>query len=238
MNFFSKIFKTSTLGLLSLSLSTLGSMTFAQSQEDVSAVQNRIYDRNHEISLRGGIMPNAAFFVNYPFSAAYTYHLNEWLGWEVVRGTYYTNKTRALTQALIEEYEVSPSEFDYPVYAMQSAIVVKPTYGKDSWFNKTVMHHQTYLTFGGGLTGYQKEYTYGAPSSELAWSVRAGVGRKYFLSQNLALSFEIENHYAFKTEKNEHFLQLNAGLDIRFNLTERNNEGQTFDSLYQFLERK
>lgn len=233
-----KFIKSSTLALLGLSLTALSTITLASGQEDISAVQERIYDRHHEISVSGGITPNTAFFVNYPISVSYTYHLNEWLGWELVRGSYYLNKSRALTQSLIDDYKVEPGEFDFPVYSLQSALVIKPTYGKDSWFNKGVIHHQTYFTFGGGVTGYQKEFTYGDPVGDLAVSARAGVARKYFISQNLAVSLELENHFAFKKDETEHYLQLNAGIDIRFNLTEDNKDTQSFDSLYKFLERK
>lgn len=232
------IFRATTLSLFGASLCTLSSIGFTANQEDISAVQNRIYDRHHEVSFRGGVMPNSAFFVNYPLSGSYTYHLNEWLGWELLRGTYYLNKSRALTNTLIEEYEVSPSQFDYPVYSLQSALVIKPTYGKDSWFNKTVLHHQSYFTFGGGLMGYQKEYIYDSPTTEINWSARIGVGRKYFISQNVALSLEVENHFAFKAEETEHFLQFNAGLDFRFNLSEPKSNSQSFESLYQFLEQE
>lgn len=232
------LLKSTTLGLLCLTTKLFSSLALAESFEEVSAVQNRIYDRKHEISLRGGVMPNAQFFVNYPAAGAYTYHLNEWLGWEVIRGTYYANKTRAITQTLIDEYEVEPSEFDYPEYSAQSSLILKPTYGKDSWFNKRVIHHQTYLTLGGGLMGFKKEYRYGEPTTELAWTARVGMGRKYFISQNLALSFEIENHMAFKTEKNEQFLQMNAGLDFRFNLTSPASSNASLESLYEFLERR
>lgn len=238
MIFLNRFLQTSTLGLLSISISTLSAFTIAANQEDISAVQNRIYDRSHEVSFRGGVMPNAAFFVNYPISGAYTYHLNQWLGWELVRASYYLNKPRALTQTLIDEYGVEPGEFDYPTYAVQSALVVKPTYGKDSWFNKTVVHHQSYFTIGGGIVGYQREYTYGAPTTDFAWSIRAGVARKYFLSQNVSFTLELENHIAFKAETTENFLQLNAGLDFRFNLSDRKTNSQSLESLYQFLEQE
>lgn len=209
----------------------------AESVQKIAAVQNRLFDRTHEISIRGGTIPDDPYNISYPLSLAYTYNFNEWLAWETGRATLYINQSRDLKQQLINDYSVSPSDFDYPVYAFHTSAVIKPTYGKDSWFNNTVIHHQTFFSLGGGLTAYQKEYNYGSPTQELAWSVRAGVGRKYFISPLLALSFEAEERFGFKAAGMENNLVLSVGLDFRFDLGNKTNGNQNLNSLYEYLER-
>jgi hypothetical protein len=221
-----------SLGFL-VSASLGGSLMAAES---VAAVQNRLYDKSHQISVQSSYVADDPFHMNYPISAGYTWHLNSWLGWEVARGTYFVNKKRALQDTLIDEFEAAPSDFDYPIYAIHSALVLKPTYGKDSWFNRVVMHHQTSVSVGGGLTTYQKDYHYGESTQETAWSVRLGAKRSYFLNKSLALTLELAETIDFKEEGLSYDFSVGGGFDVRFNLFNSNVDENELDKLYQFLE--
>jgi len=236
INVYSK-FKKHAIIWVSASFVLLPAESFAEASEKITTLQNRVYNRTHELTAFAGVIPDDQFFISYPITGAYTFNLNDWLAWEAIRGRAFINTKRQLYNTLVDNYELAPSEFDYPVFSAYSSAVIKPTYGKDSWFNSAVINHQTYFSVGGGIAAFEKTYTYDEPTQELAYSVRIGAGRKYFLNSLMALNFEVEETFAFKEAEVTKNLQLNIGLDIRFNLGRaRQKDNNDLEALYKYLE--
>ncbi len=189
---------------------------YAEEIEHVSAVQERLYQDNHVFGVWGGWVPDEDFTINYPLGLSYQYHFNNHWAWEAVRGNYFLKESRELQTKLVEDYGIAPSDFDYPRYSVFSSVVFKPAYGKDSIFNRWVFNHESQLSIGGGLTGFVKEYNYGSDTEELAWSIRLAAARKYYLNRRWALTFELEETYAFKESETSNNLALNLGLSYQF----------------------
>jgi outer membrane beta-barrel protein len=208
----------------------------AEEREYTAAVQERLFQNNHEITFWGGAIPDEDFTINYPLSVSYRYHFNNHLAWEPVRATYYKSQARKLQKELIAEYGVAPSEFDYPKYSVFSSFILKPSYGKDSLFNRWILNHETHLSVGGGLVSFTKEYNYGKDTEELAWSARIAAGRKYYLNRFVALNMEVEETFSFKEEEMTNNLSLNLGLSVQFSFKQKSiEESEELKLLYEYL---
>jgi outer membrane beta-barrel protein len=217
-------------------LATHANNANAEEKEYIAAVQERLYQDKHVFTVWGGWTPDEDFTVNYPVSLSYRYHLNKHIAWEAFRGTYFISQARDIKNQLIDDYGLSPEEFDYPLYSFYTSAVFKPTYGKDSVLNRWVVNHETHFSIGGGLAGYNTEYNYGDDTQELAWAVRVSAGRKYYLSKSWAAHVELEESWAFKDEGVKNNFALNLGLSYQFSreqpLSETNEE---LNSLYDYL---
>ena len=214
----------------------LAAIAHAEEREYTAAVQERLYQEKHAFTVWGGFVPDEDFTINYPVSFGYQYHFNKHLAWEPIRGSYFFAKPRQLQSQLIEDYGIAPSDFDYPLYAAFSSVILKPTYGKDSLFNRLVINHETHFSVGGGLTSFLKEYNYGPNTEELAWSVRLAANRKYYLNRHFALNLEVEETFAFKEEGVTNNFALNAGLTFQFSFKQTvKEEDKDLTLLYQYL---
>ncbi len=206
-------------------------------QETVSVIQDRIYDRKHEINLNLGYIPDDDFYEMNPIGVGYTYHFNKHLAWEVGRAQFVSSYEKPLKQDLETEFSVTPEQFDRLTYMVHSTLLVKPTYGKDAVWDSTILNHESYLGLGAGIANYEREYSVGEPTDETVFSVTAVMGRKYFLSKRFALNLEAKTYTNFKDVKTETHVYLGFGLSYRFNFSDRHNTvRQTTHSVYQYLE--
>jgi outer membrane beta-barrel protein len=201
--------------------------------EHVKAIQERIFHRHHEIGLNVGYIPDDDFYYAFPVGLGYTYNFNDHFSWEVVRAQLALNTEKSLKDDLEENFGVTPQEFDEPKYFIHSHLVFKPSYGKDAVWNRSVVNHETYLFLGGGMVNYERDYSYGSSDSENAPSVSFGIGRKYFLNQNLCLNLEVRDTVTFKDGETENNIWFGVSLGFRFNLSPRKMEQ---DSTIQLLD--
>jgi outer membrane beta-barrel protein len=189
--------------------------------EKVFAIQERIFDRFHEVTFLGGYIPDDDFHRAFPLGASYTLNFNENLAWEVVRAQWVLNVQKDLRRDLESEFGVAPSTFDRIQYTLHSNVVLKPTYGKDAYWNRWVVNHETYVLAGAGVTGYERELSAGGSDTETAFSLSFGLGRRYFLSGSTCLNLEIRDLLNFKKDKIQNNVYLGLGLGLRFNLSPR-----------------
>ena len=201
--------------------------------EHVKAIQERIFHRHHEIGLNVGYIPDDDFYYAFPVGLGYTYSFNDHFSWEVVRAQLALNTEKGLKDDLEENFGVTPQEFDEPKYFIHSHLVFKPSYGKDAVWNRSVVNHETYLFLGGGMVNYERDYSYGGSDSENAPSLSFGIGRKYFLNQNICLNLEVRDTVTFKDDETENNIWFGVSLGFRFNLSPRETER---DSTIQLLD--
>jgi outer membrane beta-barrel protein len=208
-------------------------------EEKVFAVQERIFHRDHELSFCFGYIPDDDFYSVFPVGIGYTYHFNDFLAWEVARGQYLVTQEKHLKKTLEGDYGVTPSEFLEPQYMVHSNLMIKPFYGKESIWNRSIINQESYFLLGGGIVNYKKRYSFGTSGSETAPSLCFGYGVKYFLSKSLAMNLELRDLVNFKKEKTENNVDLGMSLSYRFNLSPRKTEqDETVDKLKQLLEEK
>lgn len=222
---------------LGVSLSTVGSSAaLAKERSDhIAVIQERIYDKKHEITFEAGYIPSD-FFDNFPLGISYTYHFNETLGWEVVRLEGVASSEKDIVSQLEEDFQVEPTEFDSLKSMIHTSLVYKPTYGKDALLNKSVINHETMLTVGLGLASYETEFPEEASTSETAMVLSFGFGRKYFISKNFSFILQARDLITFKDDETENNVYLGVGLSYRFDFAGKRVEGfEKADSVYKYL---
>ncbi len=207
-----------------------------ESRENVFSIQNRLFHKDHEIALLFGYIANDDFYHPYPVGLSYTYHWNEYFAWEVARAQYLVNQDKDLKTDLETKYGLTPSEFDEPTFMLHSHLVIKPFYGKNSVFNRSILNHESYFVIGGGVVNYERKYSWGKADTETVPSISFGYGTKYFISKGLAINFEIRDLVNLKSAKTTNNIYLGIGLTYRFNLAPRKTERDvTAEKLRNYL---
>ncbi len=213
-------------------------------QEKVFAIQNRIFHRNHELTLNAGYIPDEDFYHAFPFGLSYTYNFNEHFGWEVARGQWIVTTEKDLLDTLVEQFAAQPSEFNKPQYMLHSHLVYKPLYGKAAVLNRGIVNHETYLFVGGGFINYEKQFPAGHPDhdnppTENVPSFSLGVGTKYFINESLCINFELRDMVNFWDNNTDNRIYFGIGLGWRFNLRPRQEEkDQSVEKLKEYLRKQ
>jgi outer membrane beta-barrel protein len=208
-----------------------------RTEEEVFAVQNRVFHKSHEIDLSIGYIADDEFFMVYPISVGYTYHLNEMFSWEVGRLQYFFNKDRGLKGTLEDPpFNAQAEFFNEPKYMVNSHLVFRPLYGKSAFMNKRVVNHETYLFAGPGITGYEREYSNGDSDTEDVLNLSFGAGFKYFLNQRWCLNVEVRDIISFRSDDNENNVYFGIGVGYRFDMAPRKvEEDPTMKKLAKIL---
>ncbi len=193
--------------------------------EKVYAIQNRIYHRFHELDLSCAYMADEDFFYSFPVGIGYSYHLNDHFGWEVIRGQWIFTGEKDIKKTLEDDFGLTPSEFSRPRYMLHSHLLIKPFYGKEAIWNKSILNRETYFLLGGGAINYKKEFTYRESKSEYALSLSLGVGTKYFISESLCVNIELRDLVNFREDNVDNRIYLGASFGFRFNLRPREVAG-------------
>ncbi|GAA3916339.1 outer membrane beta-barrel domain-containing protein [Litoribacillus peritrichatus] len=206
-----------------------------EADENVSVIQERLYDRSHELGFNLGYIPDD-FYENFPIGGSYTYHFDEHFAWEVVRAQYAFSGEKDIKTQLEDDFQVEPEEFDELNYTLHTSFMIKPTYGKDSFFNKGIINHETYLTAGVGIVGYSTNTAEDGSDDQTALSLAFGLGRKYFLNESFNLSLEVRDMVVFKDGDVENNVYLGMGLNYRFDFTpKRAAVIKDSQSIYDYL---
>lgn len=206
-------------------------------QSEVTIIQERLFDKKREIGINFGYLPDDNFYESFPISVNFIHHFNERYAWEVIRASYMLNNERDIKLDLEENFGVTPSTFDELTSHIETSFMIKPSYGKDSLWNKRILNHEGFITFGAGVATFEKKLSYGDPQQESALTASIGIGRKYFVSKKFNVSLELKNIMMFKESNVENYVFLGVGLNYRFDLFGSMKKDQTEDnSIYKYLE--
>jgi outer membrane beta-barrel protein len=234
--------KKTMMGVLILFMTMIshpGLCKDSKEDEKVFAIQERVFHRYHEIGLSFGYIPDDNFFNAYPVGVGYTYHFNNYLAWEVVRGQYMFTQEKDIKRKLEKEFGVTPEVFLEPKYMIHSNIIIKPLYGKEAFWNRGIINHESYLILGGGMINYEKKYSSGEKDSESDPSISLGAGTRYFLNKNLCMTLEIRDLINMKKDNTENNVYFGIGLSFQFNLfPQKTEQDETVDKLKGYLEEK
>ena len=140
--------------MMALIATLLAATSAAGGQEDApryGAVQKRLYELGHELSLLGGGLPSDPYYKGITLTAGYTVHLTGWLAWEVAQGTYSYNLDSHLKKEILRFRTVDKRAFPEITWAVASHLVLKPLYGKEALFNTDVVHVEVFLALGPAL---------------------------------------------------------------------------------------
>ena len=207
-----------------------------QGEEQVYAVQNRVFHRNHELDFNIGYIADDDFFHVYPIGIGYTYHFDDHISWEVARAQYMFNSEKDLKDTLRDEFNVQPERFPEQQYMLHTHFVYKPLYGKHAVMNRRIINNEIYFFAGPGIVHYEWEYSTGESTSEDALSISIGAGLRYFFSQKWCLNIEIRDLINFREEETENNIYFGAGIGYRFNMAPRKvEEDPTMKKLKRIL---
>jgi outer membrane beta-barrel protein len=158
-----------------------------------SAVQDRLYKMNHELSLGVGVLPADAFYKGYYGGVSYTYHFTDSFAWQVGRGAYSYNVKTGLRRQLERDFGVSPtaSAFEDEVdWMVGSDIQWSPFYGKTAILNSKVIHFEAFLT--GGATIFKLNLT-----GSFRPGANVGLGVRVFKSDTISFRLDVANNFVF-----------------------------------------
>ncbi len=216
--------------------SQLGWCETATGEEKVSAVQNRVFHRSHELDLSVGYIADDDFFHVYPIGLGYTYHFTEGIAWEVARAQYMFNSDKDLKATLRNDFNVQPELFPEQRYMLHTHFVYKPLYGKHAFRNHSVINNEISFFAGPGIVRYEWEYSTGETKTEDALSISFGAGMKFFLSERWCLNVEVRDLMNFREDETENNIYFGLGVGFRFDLAPRKvKEDPTVKKLKRIL---
>jgi len=233
--------KWAVLMLMTVFIVVSGETVFAKSkknknEEKVQAVQNRLFNKHHEIALNVGYVPDDEFYYSFPVGIGYTYNFNEKLSWEVARFEWFFNGEKSLKEDLESDFDATPERYKEPQYMLLSNLYYRPLYGKDAFHNNRIINHETTIFLGGGAINYIWNNSVGESDSELAPCISVGVGKKYFINDKFSINPEIRDLIIFRDDEIENRIYFGVGFGFRFNLSARKSkEDDTLKKLNDYL---
>ncbi|RKH49117.1 outer membrane beta-barrel domain-containing protein [Corallococcus sp. AB049A] len=159
----------------------------------VSAVQDRLFRMQHELSLGVGVLPADAYYKGLIGTVGYAYHFSDTLAWQVARGTYSYNVQTSLRRQLERDFDASPvsAAFQNQVqWMVGSDLMWSPLYGKTSLLNTNVIHFEVFLLAGGTVVKVDR-------SDGFRPAVNLGLGVRVFSSKNVSFRLDVTNNTVF-----------------------------------------
>lgn len=117
----------------------------------ISAIQERAFRMNHELTVTAGVLPIDAFYKGLYAQLGYTYHFNDSFAWTVGRGGYSYNLGTGLREQLERDFGVLPTTFDEVNFFVGSDVLWTPFYGKFALLNRWVLHLDFHLIGGASV---------------------------------------------------------------------------------------
>jgi len=224
------------LALMGVLPHALGEDRNDDNKPEVTIIQERLFDKKREVGIELGYIPDDNFYEVYPLTVSFTHHFNERYAWEVIRASQMITKDRDIKADLEDNFGVTPSTFDEFNNHIETSFVIKPTYGKDSLWNKRVINHEGYISFGAGIATFEKQVSYGNQEKQSAMTASIAIGRKYFISKSFNISLTFKDMLVFKELNTENYIYLGVGLNYRFDLfgsmkKQRNEDNSIYDYL-------
>lgn len=178
------------------------------------------YTQDFGVILRTGTSINDTYATTYPVALSFTKNFNDFFG-VVLEGSYYFKTDSSLKDQIDDQSENAASkttipEHHYPTAHLLLGFILKPIYGKISFFSERIIHFDIYLIVAGGATMntlHEKDGEEGLKESSLfTGSVFFGLGQNYFLTKSLAINLELFDNLTIGEIKGE---LINQNISVR-----------------------
>lgn len=153
----------------------------------LAVLQNRKYVLRHELSFLVGTLPVNPYYKGLTGTAAYTWHMTEWLAWQVGQFTYSYNFDTSLKREVMRfgiGRDNPQEEFPEINWFAASHLVLKPLYGKQAWLNTDNVHLEAFVQAGPAFVSRSDL------QQPVAFGADVGAGLRLWLSQ--AASFRLD----------------------------------------------
>lgn len=165
----------------------------ASDAEDFSppaVIERRAYLPHHEFRVALAYLPQDPFYKAAGPDLAYTWHINEYVSWEVIRGAYFTTWRTDIRNALKREFDASKDPYEKASYIAASSVQFTPFYGRYSFMNRGVVHQETYVTAGLAANGWTKPED-GKSGGGVRPGFTGGLGFRWYTSRRTSLKLEV-----------------------------------------------
>jgi len=183
---------------LVLSLPALPAAALGLSYKEKSAygpIQRRVFELDHEIAIGWAYLPLDPYTKGYGAQLSYTIHFNHFIALELFRvGWSYNFDSKLKTKLLDQMPDVSPAEFPAVVFFENTNLVFKLLYGKQSLFNRTVVHFEVYAALGGAFL-FRNPYPIwdgDLTNARYEFGVNGGFGARFWFSPSWSFKMTCE----------------------------------------------
>jgi outer membrane beta-barrel protein len=189
------------LGLVMLALILPASPAAAQdrSYKEKSAygpIQRRVFELDHEIAIGWAYLPLDPYTKGYGAQLSYTIHFNHFIALELFRvGWSYNFDSKLKTKLLDQMPDVSPAEFPAVVFFENTNLIFKLLYGKQSLFNRTVVHFEVYAALGGSFL-FRNPYPIwdgDLTNARYEFGVNGGFGARFWFSPSWSFKIDLRD---------------------------------------------
>lgn len=182
--------------------------TDAYDLPEVVVVENKMYHPVSDFGLHLGVLPMDAFYKAISLGANYNRVIGGAWAWEVLnfQGTF--KQDTGLKEDLINNFSVKPTGIlDHVKNYTTTSAVYTPIYGKNLFFNKTIVHSEIAFVFGGGVINFN--------SGDSAPMFGTGAQLRFFKSQNFSVKFDSRIFFHMASNKSSNFL-MDVGFTFSF----------------------
>ncbi len=174
------------------------------------AVQNRHYQGTHEITAFVGILPLDAFTKGVSFGGAYTLHLTDEIGWEVINYLYSVPFDTDLRDQL-DPFDLEPTPFEVLEHLITTNLVFKPIYWKGSLLGDSIVYGEIAFVAGGGVGWFTR-------SQRVV--VDYGISLRLYLARWLSIRLDVRHDMFFSDSidnlRLDHELWTAFGISVQF----------------------
>lgn len=193
--------------------------TDAYDLPEVVVVENRQYQPSSDFGIHLGVLPMDAFYKALSVGLNYNKVIDSAWTWEIVNFQAAFKQDTGLKSDLINNFSVKPTGIlDYVKNYGTTSAVYTPIYGKNLFFNKSIVHSELGFMLGAGVINFN--------SGDSAPIVGTGAQLRFFKSQTFSVKFDSRIYFHMASNKSSNFL-MDVGFTFSFDTPGAKVDGKT-----------
>lgn len=193
--------------------------TDAYDLPEVVVVENRQYQPASDFGIHIGVLPMDAFYKALSLGFNYDRVVDSAWTWEVVNFQGAFKQDTGLKSDLINNFSVKPTGIlDYVKNYGTTSAVYTPIYGKNLFFNKSIVHSELGFLLGAGVINFN--------SGDSAPIFGTGAQLRFFKSQTFSIKFDSRIFFHMASNKSSNFI-MDVGFTFSFDTPGVKTDGKT-----------